>query len=57
MNADALFTCALCGNTYEKAWTDEECFAEKKELYPGIDIEDCVIVCEDCYMEYKNVTH
>ena len=40
------FTCAVCHNTYPKAWTDAEAQAEADEA--GF-IDQSVIVCDDCY--------
>jgi len=46
------FTCANCGDTHEKGWSDEEAAAEAQENFPGIDTTDPVeapVVCDDCY--------
>ena len=45
---DNTFTCAQCGVTYEKAWTDEEAAAEGAEVFGQV-IEDPAVVCTDCY--------
>jgi hypothetical protein len=42
------FTCGLCGETYDKAWTDEEAQKESERIF-GPDIEDPEVVCDDCY--------
>ena len=46
-----LFICAACGNTYSKAWSDEEAEAEKNRDFPHE--TDLVTVCEDCYQQMK----
>jgi hypothetical protein len=43
------FTCALCGRTYNKKWTDEEAAEELADKFPGFAIEECGVVCDDCY--------
>lgn len=43
------FTCAHCGETFPKAWSDEEALAEA-EVH-GFDPDDCVVVCEDCHVK------
>ena len=43
------FTCYLCGETYEKAWTDADARAEMVDRYgpDTLDVEFGVI-CDDC---------
>jgi hypothetical protein len=46
------FTCASCGDTFDKGWSDEEAAAEAQENFPGIDIgnpDEASVVCDDCY--------
>lgn len=46
------FTCANCGETYEKTWSDEEAAAEAAGLFPGLDITDpdaAPVVCDGCF--------
>lgn len=43
------FTCACCGETFEKGWTDEEASAELKETFPGIERPHCELVCDPCF--------
>ena len=45
------FTCSMCGNTYDKGWTDEEAAAEKNELWGSVPLDDCDVVCEDCFQK------
>jgi hypothetical protein len=44
------YTCAACGNTYNKTWTDEEAHAEALENF-GVepDPEGMSIVCDVCF--------
>jgi hypothetical protein len=42
------FTCAVCGGTFDKGWSDEEMLAEAR--LHGFDLEgDNVLVCDDCF--------
>jgi hypothetical protein len=46
------FTCASCGDTHEKGWSDEEAAAEAQQNFPGIDVTDpdeAPVVCDACY--------
>ncbi len=42
------FTCALCGGTFEKGWTDEEMMDEAEKNFGDIAFEGNT-VCDDCY--------
>ncbi len=48
MPADT-FTCARCGNTYEKEWSDEEAAAEAAATWSPAELESQATVCDDCY--------
>jgi hypothetical protein len=41
------FTCAACGDTFNKEWSDEEAKAEAAKKFPND--SDMVVVCDDCY--------
>lgn len=43
------YKCALCKGVFEKGWSDEEALKEKDELWSGISIEECDLVCDDCF--------
>lgn len=42
------FTCSRCGETFEKAWSDEEAATHAAATFPNMPIEDMAVVCEDC---------
>jgi NAD-dependent SIR2 family protein deacetylase len=42
------FTCAHCGGTFEKGWSDEEAKAEEVEVWGG-EVEDPTLVCDECF--------
>ncbi len=46
------FTCARCGETFEKAWTDEEAAAEAAGLFSPVELEDVAVICDDCFCEF-----
>lgn len=43
------YTCTVCGNTYDKGWSDEEAETERLENWPDLPKEECDIVCDDCF--------
>ena len=46
---DGEYTCALCGCTFNKTIPDSEALAEFEANFPGDDIEDTEVVCDNCY--------
>jgi DNA-directed RNA polymerase subunit RPC12/RpoP len=50
------YTCAACGKTFRKAWSDEEALAELEATFgdlPGVPLE---MVCDTCYHELMGGT-
>lgn len=51
------FTCAICGETFAKAWTkawtDEEAAAERLEVWGSPHEPDDRVVCEDCWQRMR----
>lgn len=45
------FTCAACGDEFEKGWDDSEADAEYERLFPVAHAsgEEREIVCDDCF--------
>ena len=43
------YRCAICGNVYEKGQSEEEAHAELESNFPDVSVEDCDVVCDDCY--------
>lgn len=43
------FTCAMCGGTFDKAWTDEEATAEAAENFTPEELKDQAVVCDPCF--------
>ena len=43
------YTCYLCKETFEKGVSDEEAMAEKDALWPDVPVDDCELVCDDCF--------
>jgi hypothetical protein len=43
------YLCEECGGRFEKAWSDDEAAAERETLFPGVEIADCAVVCDDCF--------
>ena len=45
----ATYVCEVCGGEFEFGWSDDEAKAELAETFPGIGIEECGTVCDDCF--------
>lgn len=50
------YQCAMCGGTFESDRPDEEAIAEKDLLFGAIPMEQCDIICEDCFQSINPVT-
>lgn len=46
------YTCEVCGKTCKSAWTEEEALVELEIKFPEARVEDCALVCDDCYKEF-----
>jgi hypothetical protein len=46
------FTCAVCRRTYEKGLSDEQAEAQLERTFPGAKMEDCDLVCDDCFIKH-----
>lgn len=54
---DDEYECSCCRGVFKKGWTDEEQQKEKDELFPDVALENCSIVCDDCFekvMDFNN---
>jgi hypothetical protein len=47
------YQCSKCHKVFSKGWSDEEAIAEKDANWPGTDLGSCVIVCDDCYNDFR----
>jgi DNA-directed RNA polymerase subunit RPC12/RpoP len=45
------YRCVVCGEEFVSAWTDEEAREELDKKFPGVPIEECELVCDDCYQK------
>lgn len=43
------YTCAVCGETYDKGWSEEEAEEELAKNFDGVAKENCAIVCDHCF--------
>jgi len=43
------YTCALCGGTFDKGWSEEEAEAEAKLLWGDMPEEDREVICDTCF--------
>ncbi len=42
------FTCAICGETFECGWSEEEALKELKERFGDIPTSECDLICDPC---------
>lgn len=45
------FICAECNQTFDKERSDDEAMEEKEMLFPNLSLEECAIVCTDCFQK------
>jgi hypothetical protein len=43
------FQCELCRGIYEKGWSEDDAKAEFGKDFPGFQLSDAGLICEDCY--------
>lgn len=46
------FTCARCGGTFSKGWSDEEAAAEAQANFSEAELADTAVVCDECFREF-----
>ncbi len=47
----------MCGETYHKGQTDAEAAAEMREHFGDVPMDDCEIVCDDCWQKIHPADH
>lgn len=45
------YTCAECGQTFEKGWSNEEADIEKQALWGDLEPDKSAVICDDCFEE------
>lgn len=51
------YTCAICKKTYGKCVSEDEAKTELKKFFGDISVEDCVIICDDCWQKIRPDKH
>ena len=53
------FTCASCDRRFPRTQEAQEAFEADKKLYPnvyaGLTIDDCAVVCDDCWKKHQSI--
>ena len=51
------FKCEICGEVYEKAWSDEEAMEEATNIWDKKDLDSgMAIICDNCFDRgYKKI--
>lgn len=47
------YKCAACHGVFEKGWSDEEARAERRNIFPDAQDDDCAVVCDNCFHDMK----
>ncbi len=45
------YKCAVCDGEFETSWSNEEALVEKDQIFGNVAIEECEVVCDDCYQK------
>lgn len=45
------YTCAMCNGDFESEWTEAEAIAEKERDFVTVSLEDCGVICDNCYQQ------
>ncbi len=49
------YKCEMCGGVFDKKqneeWSDDAAIAELRRNFGSIPIDDCALVCDDCYQK------
>jgi len=43
------YVCEKCKKEYPKGSSDEEMLEEKRHLFPKVNVDDCAVICDDCW--------
>ncbi|HEY6447538.1 MAG TPA: hypothetical protein VIY53_13840 [Acidobacteriaceae bacterium] len=46
------FTCESCNRIFEKSRSDVDAEQELRDLWDNTPVEDCVVLCDDCFAEF-----
>lgn len=47
------YTCAICLEEFEENWSEEEAIKEMQITFGNhFTKNDCVVVCDDCYVKF-----
>lgn len=47
------YTCAICKGEFEKGWSDEEAVAEKDSYWGDVPLDECGVICDDCWNKIR----
>ena len=54
MNVGDTYTCAVCGEVFKTDQTEAEALAELKKTYGDVSVQDCEMVCHECYISFMS---
>jgi hypothetical protein len=47
-----VFTCESCNRIFGKSRSDVDAEQELRDLWDNTTVEDCVVLCDDCFAEF-----
>lgn len=51
------YTCAMCKGVFERTTPEDKALAELEEFFGDISVDDCDIVCDDCWQKIRPDKH
>ncbi len=48
------YICAECDQVFTSDWEDSDAILEFEKLYPGKDIKESIVICDDCFKGGNN---
>jgi len=47
------YRCMLCGQVYEKGWSEEEAMAESRAIWGQIPQQNLAVICDECWQKIR----
>lgn len=51
------YTCAMCKGVFKRITPEDEVLAELKEFFGAVSVDDCELVCDDCWEKIRPDKH
>lgn len=54
---DSQFRCVMCGEVFDKVWSDEEAAAECVQHFGHLEPAEIAVVCDECFQRIHPENH